>query len=148
MVQTFGIICMVMLATQLGLQPMANKAFVHYSVNSSIYIICMEIVKFLMCAMTLVVQGSLKECWQSWSLYESFYLAVVPALLYAIQNILVQQVFDRFIFHFLKCQKNCLFDSCLHSIKLFCIYACACVCVLCVCVCCRRSTIRVQSHTI
>jgi hypothetical protein len=100
-----------LLALQFGLQPLLTTKFTAAGVSKSSMVIGAEIAKILIAIVTLAPTASKDRLISSWKLQESLYYAAVPAVLYAVQNLLVQfgyTLLDSMTFNLLNQTKVCL----------------------------------------
>eukprot|EP00301_Raphidiophrys_heterophryoidea_P017917 c2915_g1_i1.p1 GENE.c2915_g1_i1~~c2915_g1_i1.p1 ORF type:complete len:338 (-),score=72.80 c2915_g1_i1:274-1245(-) len=88
-----AILSMLFLAIQIGVQPMANQKFIDPTVNHATYVVVMEAFKFFLCAFILLFRGTLLSTLKKWTLRESLTVSAVPAVIYAVQNLLMQQAY-------------------------------------------------------
>lgn len=82
----------VLLALQFGFQPILNEAFTPPGVCKSSVVIATEISKILIAVIAIGVfenDPKTKSVWKGWTLSNSFRYALIPAALYAIQNLCV-----------------------------------------------------------
>lgn len=77
---------MVLLTVQFGLQPMLTHRFTPKSVCKSTVILIQELVKFFLAMTILILSGEFSIAIKGWSINSWFRVAVVPAILYTIQN--------------------------------------------------------------
>ena len=81
-----------LLALQFGLQPIISNMFVHVDVSKSSVVIATELFKICIAAVSFATESKeeRKRVISTWSLSDSILVAALPATLYAIQNLLVQ----------------------------------------------------------
>ena len=83
----------VLLALQFGLQPTLVKTFTPNSISKKTIVITTEVSKILITVASLVGASSKKEraeIFKDWTIKDSLKQAAVPAILYALQNVLTQ----------------------------------------------------------
>ena len=87
-----GAFAFAVLAIQYGVQPAINKAFLDKDASKSRVVMLTELCKVFIASWALLVdpEGTALLV-QEWSLRESLCVALVPAALYAVQNLLQQQ---------------------------------------------------------
>lgn len=81
-----------LLALQFGMQPILSNMFIHMSVSKSSVVIATELCKICISIASFATESKeeRKRVISSWSFSDSLYVAALPATLYAIQNLLVQ----------------------------------------------------------
>lgn len=81
-----------LLALQFGLQPILSSKFVAIEVSKSSVVIVTEIFKIIIALVSFATESveERKRVIATWSLKNSLLVAALPATLYAIQNLLVQ----------------------------------------------------------
>mmetsp|Transcript_14246 Transcript_14246/g.21583 ORF Transcript_14246/g.21583 Transcript_14246/m.21583 type:complete len:338 (-) Transcript_14246:655-1668(-) len=77
---------MALLTIQFGLQPILTRRFTPKTVCKSTVILVQESVKFVLAMSMLTISGELKKAIEGWSISSWLRVAVVPALLYTVQN--------------------------------------------------------------
>lgn len=106
-----GLFWCILLAFQFGLQPKIAKVFQGESVNKSSIVIVTEITKILIAAITLPLESKNEKhkIISNWSIRNSLTIAALPAILYAIQNLITQyayQLIDPMTFNLLNQTKT------------------------------------------
>lgn len=97
----------VLLSMQFGLQPTLVKSFTPNELSKKTIVIATEISKIVITYVTIATTEAGEErakIWQQWSLADSLEHAAVPAILYAVQNVLTQygyQLLDSMTFNLL-----------------------------------------------
>ncbi|OQR87431.1 CMP-sialic acid transporter 5-like [Achlya hypogyna] len=81
--------CMAALALQFGLQPLLNRAFAGDVRSRSLLVVVCEGAKLALAAGTLALKSRVVPM-APWSLAESVRLSGLPAVTYAVQNVLIQ----------------------------------------------------------
>lgn len=81
-----------LLALQFGLQPLISTRFTSLAVSRPSIVIGTELGKILIAVLSIAFESSATKqtIRATWTLKDSLYYAAVPAVLYAIQNVLVQ----------------------------------------------------------
>ncbi|EQC31945.1 hypothetical protein SDRG_10460 [Saprolegnia diclina VS20] len=83
--------CMAALALQFGLQPLLNRAFAGQVASRTMLVVVGEGAKLLLATTTLVVKArTTPDLVRHWTLRDSLRLSGLPAVTYAIQNVLIQ----------------------------------------------------------
>lgn len=77
---------MTLLAFQFGLQPILSKKYTPTNINKSSVIFMQEIIKFIIALCMLLLNGQLKSAIKGWTIQSWIKVALIPALLYSIQN--------------------------------------------------------------
>ncbi|GKY90388.1 hypothetical protein MPSEU_000012800 [Mayamaea pseudoterrestris] len=77
---------MTLLALQFGVQPILTRTFTSNQVIRTTVVLAQEAVKLVMAFGMLNATGQIKKALQNWTLSSSVTVALVPATLYAIQN--------------------------------------------------------------
>uniref|UniRef100_A0A7S1UAC1 Sugar phosphate transporter domain-containing protein n=1 Tax=Phaeomonas parva TaxID=124430 RepID=A0A7S1UAC1_9STRA len=119
-----GYLALLGLALQFGLQPFLSKRYIGKDVLKPSVVMLTESTKIVLCLTCLLVEGllqkqrfqNLRDIAKSWSLRNALYCVVVPAVLYSIQNILVQsgyQYLDALTFNLLNQCKTIFAAVCL-----------------------------------
>ena len=80
-----------LLALQFGLQPMIASRFTNSDVSKSTVVIATEIGKIGIAAVAIATEPSAvqQKIFSAWSIKSSITQAALPAILYAIQNVMV-----------------------------------------------------------
>lgn len=96
----------VLLSMQFGLQPTLVKSFTPNELSKKTIVIATEISKIVITYVTIATEAGEERAkiWQQWSLADSLEQAAVPAILYAVQNVLTQygyQLLDSMTFNLL-----------------------------------------------
>lgn len=81
-----------LLALQFGLQPLIASQFTSTGILKSSIVIATEVVKIVISFFSIMLETkeARRNIWTSWSLSDSLRVAALPAVLYAVQNLLVQ----------------------------------------------------------
>ena len=81
-----------MLALQFGLQPLIASKFTNKTVSRTSIVLATELEKIVVAIVSISFGSSAmrQKIRSGWSVSSSFQLAALPALLYAIQNLMVQ----------------------------------------------------------
>jgi len=88
-----GVLYMVLLAIQFGFQPFFTVRFTRKEIPNITIVFVTELLKLLSCFAILVSSGSLSSSWKEWKWRESFVVAAIPSLLYALQNVVNQSAY-------------------------------------------------------
>lgn len=97
----------VLLAMQFGLQPTLVKSFTPPELSKKTIVIATEISKIVITYFTIATTEAAEDrakIWRQWTLADSLEQAAVPAILYAVQNVLTQygyQLLDSMTFNLL-----------------------------------------------
>eukprot|EP00483_Globobulimina_turgida_P009209 UN09228 len=73
---------------QVGIQPFLTEKYVPRNGIKSSIVIIQELVKTICCLIVLIVSANLFTVFSSWTLKKSLRVALIPALIYCIQNVL------------------------------------------------------------
>ncbi|KAJ8769667.1 hypothetical protein K2173_005270 [Erythroxylum novogranatense] len=79
-----------LLSLQYGAQPLISKRFTRREVIVTSSVLTCEIVKVVSALILMAKQGTLKKVFAQWSLIESLTASGLPAMIYALQNSLLQ----------------------------------------------------------
>lgn len=79
-----------LLALQYGLQPIISSNFTNPTISKASIVVGTEIGKILIAALLIWYEGAFNSIMADWSISNSVRVALLPASLYAIQNLLVQ----------------------------------------------------------
>ena len=85
-----GYFFMCLLALQFGLQPLLAKAFITGGVDKVVFVLGLEATKCAIGFGILVSSGTLGAEAKKWTLSSSLKMAGAPAMIYAVQNVLIQ----------------------------------------------------------
>lgn len=94
----FGLACCISLSIQCGLHPVLVHSFTDSSVIKTTIIIVTECMKIVMAAAVLMLYETPKSresIWRSFDMKNSFKYAALPAISYAVQNLLTQYGYDK-----------------------------------------------------
>jgi hypothetical protein len=85
-----------LLALQFGLQPMIASRFTNSDVSKSTIVMATEIGKIGIAAIAIASEPSAvqQKIFSSWNIKSSITKAALPAILYAIQNVMVSTAYD------------------------------------------------------
>ena len=89
-----GYFFMCLLALQFGLQPLLAKAFITGDVDKVVFVLALEATKCAIGLGVLVLSGSLAGEAKQWTLSSSLKMAGAPAMIYAVQNVLIQVAYQ------------------------------------------------------
>ena len=92
-----AIVFMGLLALQFGLQPILNREHVSDEVIRTVLVFVTEASKFFLALIMLVLERA-TDCFKGWQLLESLQGAALPAALYSVQNLLLQQAYPNLDF--------------------------------------------------
>lgn len=84
-----------LLALQFGLQPLLFRRFVPARLSRFSLIVATEVFKIVIAAVSFVAlpQKELRRMWSNWSVTQSLRAVAPPAVIYAVQNLLIQASF-------------------------------------------------------
>jgi hypothetical protein len=92
-----AVIFMALLALQFGFQPILNREFIHGEVIRTVIVFLTEAAKFFLALIMLTMENS-TDCFKGWQLTESLQGAALPAAIYSVQNLLLQQAYPNLDF--------------------------------------------------
>jgi len=94
-----GLLYAFLLAVQFGIQPLLFKRFVAPEVQKFSLIVVTELCKIAIASLSFAAMSSkdLRHLWYNWRLVDSLTVVSPPAVLYAIQNLLVQASYQHHI---------------------------------------------------
>jgi len=83
------------LAFQFGLQPLLASRFTSTSVSKASVVIATEFTKILIAAVYIILQPAetRSDIFKNWTPTDSLKIAALPAVMYAIQNLIVQHAY-------------------------------------------------------
>eukprot|EP00042_Codosiga_hollandica_P023083 m.89499 g.89499 ORF g.89499 m.89499 type:complete len:345 (-) comp51041_c0_seq1:68-1102(-) len=88
-VKTRGYVFMVLVALQFGLQPLVMKTFDNGLATTFSIVVMVELAKIVLVLLFVLIEGEQRQ-FAGWTLNVSLRVAAVPAVVYAIQNMLLQ----------------------------------------------------------
>ena len=86
-----------LLALQVGLQPILNRENVRDEVIRTALVFVTEAMKFFLAFFMLIFENA-TDCFKGWKLLESLHGAALPAAIYSVQNLLLQQAYPNLDF--------------------------------------------------
>jgi solute carrier family 35 (UDP-sugar transporter), member A1/2/3 len=92
-----AVIFMALLALQFGFQPILNREFIHGEVIRTVIVFVTEAAKFFLALIMLTMENA-TDCFKGWQLSESLQGAALPAAIYSVQNLLLQQAYPNLDF--------------------------------------------------
>ncbi len=92
-----AVIFMALLALQFGFQPILNREFIHSEVIRTVIVFLTEAAKFFLALIMLTMENA-TDCFKGWQLSESLQGAALPAAIYSVQNLLLQQAYPNLDF--------------------------------------------------
>lgn len=88
---------MALLALQFGFQPILNREHVTVDVNRTVLVFVTEASKLFLAFFMLLLENA-TDCFKGWRLIESLHGAALPAAIYSVQNLLLQQAYPNLDF--------------------------------------------------
>lgn len=92
-----AVVFMALLALQFGFQPILNREHVRDEVIRTVLVFVTEASKFFLAFFMLLVENA-TDCFKGWKLVESLQGAALPAAIYSVQNLLLQQAYPNLDF--------------------------------------------------
>ncbi|BBN08049.1 hypothetical protein MPTK1_4g08410 [Marchantia polymorpha subsp. ruderalis] len=85
-----SLLCMALLTLQYGVQPLLTQHFSGKQVIMTSVVLTCELVKVFVAVVALIWEGSFSKMKQEWSFMDAMRGSALPAIIYAVQNSLVQ----------------------------------------------------------
>ncbi|KAL5751544.1 hypothetical protein ACOSQ2_022051 [Xanthoceras sorbifolium] len=80
----------IVLALQYGAQPLISKRFIRREVIVTTMVLTCEVAKVICAVIIMAKEGTLKKVFKKWTLIDSLTASGLPAVIYALQNSLLQ----------------------------------------------------------
>eukprot|EP01084_Bolivina_argentea_P248241 415215_1 len=99
---------------QVGIQPFLTEKYVPRNGIKSSIVIIQEIVKAICCFIVLIVSGNLFNVMSQWTYHSSLRVALIPAIIYCLQNVLAYYAYlqlDPLTYNLSKNQSKIIFSA-------------------------------------